>query len=249
MSVIHSKIKRSHTRTSPWSRIWGWHLWWVQGWRQEHCPYSWRRDLPQQDIANKLYNIWCEIGQWYHQANYIPRYNGQVPRNRSKCATFLVCACDWNLPCARVVVSSRCQEYVTWSNGDLMGAMVQCQAWLISAWISPSMPSQDWLCGVLRWVCIYFSWPQAGDLGCLYHTCILRRVHIDSPASYKVCSMSPEPWWERWLGQLLCEHVSLRKNVYEYSLMAISSFADQDLLMRHFGHGIGHLQYRTQMQT
>jgi hypothetical protein len=27
--------------------------------------------------------------------------------------------------------------------------------------------------------------------------------------------------------------------------MAICSFVDRDMLMRHFGHGIGHLQYRT----
>ena len=27
--------------------------------------------------------------------------------------------------------------------------------------------------------------------------------------------------------------------------MAICSFVDWDMLMRHFGHGIGHLQYRT----
>jgi len=27
--------------------------------------------------------------------------------------------------------------------------------------------------------------------------------------------------------------------------MAICSFVDRDMLMRHFGHGVGHLQYRT----
>jgi hypothetical protein len=30
--------------------------------------------------------------------------------------------------------------------------------------------------------------------------------------------------------------------------MAINSFVDQDMLMRHFGHGIGHLKYRPQTQ-
>jgi hypothetical protein len=30
--------------------------------------------------------------------------------------------------------------------------------------------------------------------------------------------------------------------------MAIRSFVDRDMLMRHFGHGVGHLQYRTQTQ-
>ncbi|SRR6266851_6664020 len=36
--------------------------------------------------------------------------------------------------------------------------------------------------------------------------------------------------------------------IYGYSLMAICSFVDQDMLMRHFGHGVGHLQYGTQTQ-
>jgi hypothetical protein len=30
--------------------------------------------------------------------------------------------------------------------------------------------------------------------------------------------------------------------------MIICSFVDQNMLMRHFGHGVGHLQYQTQRQ-
>ena len=35
---------------------------------------------------------------------------------------------------------------------------------------------------------------------------------------------------------------------YGYSLTAICSFVDWDMLMRHFDHGVGHLQYGTWMQ-
>ena len=38
------------------------------------------------------------------------------------------------------------------------------------------------------------------------------------------------------------------KSTYGYSLIALCSFVDHDMLIRHFGHGIGHLQYRTRMQ-
>jgi len=35
---------------------------------------------------------------------------------------------------------------------------------------------------------------------------------------------------------------------YGYSLTAICSFVNRDMLMRHFGHGVSHLQYGTRMQ-
>lgn len=33
--------------------------------------------------------------------------------------------------------------------------------------------------------------------------------------------------------------------IYGYSLMTVCSFVDRDMLMRHFSHGVGHLQHRT----
>jgi len=138
----------------------------------------------------------------------IPWYYGQVPRDRPACITILVCPHYWNIPRFYVILPSTSHREINVPNGLPLGTMVWSRARSISPWISLCTPAQNRLCWVDGRACIYLSGPCTGDKRFPSHSCILRRADLSFIASYKIGSMGSESWGRKWLGKLLCEHVS-----------------------------------------
>src|SRR5712691_6256566 len=100
-----------------------------------------------QDNADQLYHVRCQARWGHYKPTGVPRYHGQLPRNRTARATILVCTCHWDFPRICIIQSSGGERENAAPNGLLMGTLVWNGASPVLPWVLPRTPSKNRLWG------------------------------------------------------------------------------------------------------